>query len=324
MNKRPHLALETPDTTESSSADSNPDTPPSSLEDEDDEDVDVASNQQQQQQLQQQQEIQVEFEARTPEECDYHGIKRLLQKLFSRPSSVQVDLPALAQFVIGQRNVGSVITQSRNQDDDDDDDIDDEDQENGGNGEDFEDLNNEVFGVTTILKLSVDQQQQQQQQQQLAKQVRAYLVDIAKKEEVNLSKLTSLLGDKSRCLGFVISERIMNIPPQISRPLYETLFNEIRKAKAKRLPFDFTHFVLLARCLKAADGGLHYVNAEEEMLEEESVAVVETAPGIDPNPNPNPVVDLNESEYENTSKILILDAAKCDRYLTLLNQLFPI
>ncbi len=41
----------------------------------------------------------------------------------------------------------------------------------------------------------------------------------------------------------------MMICSQISVPLYETLFNEVRKAKAKRLqpPFDFTHFVLVAR-----------------------------------------------------------------------------
>ena len=48
-------------------------------------------------------------------------------------------------------------------------------------------------------------------------------------------------------LGFLISERILNMPPQISVPMYETLQKELRKAVAKNLPFDFTHFVMISR-----------------------------------------------------------------------------
>ena len=42
-----------------------------------------------------------------------------------------------------------------------------------------------------------------------------------------------LCNDASKSVGLIISERIMNIPPQLSVPLYETLFNEIRKARAR-------------------------------------------------------------------------------------------
>lgn len=74
---------------------------------------------------------------------------------------------------------------------------------------------------------------------------------IAQKDEGNLTKLSSLLcNDASKSVGLVISERIMNIPPQLSVPLYETLFNEIRKARARNMPhFDFTHYVLICRIL---------------------------------------------------------------------------
>ena len=58
---------------------------------------------------------QVEFEARTAEKCDFHGIKALLKKLFDVGGVDQVDLTALTEFVIEQRSVGSVITQSRKQ-----------------------------------------------------------------------------------------------------------------------------------------------------------------------------------------------------------------
>jgi len=40
----------------------------------------------------------------------------------------------------------------------------------------------------------------------------------------------------------------MNIPPQISVPLYETLFNEVKKAKAKQQgEFEYSHYVILSR-----------------------------------------------------------------------------
>ena len=51
-------------------------------------------------------------------------------------------------------------------------------------------------------------------------------------------------------LGLIVSERAMGIPPQISVPMYQTIFNEIRKARAKRLPFDFTHYIVVAKCYK--------------------------------------------------------------------------
>ncbi len=325
-NKRPHLESDS----RKNVVNGDPNTPPDSTESSSDEDFynsdddEVSENETGEDGSDQgnngdaPHEIQVEFEARTPEDCDYHGVRRLLCKLFNvRPDAV--DLSKMAETIIGQRIVGSVITQSKEEDDDD---LSDE--------EEFEDLNNEVFGVTTVLKLTGDIPGQPSEAADLAKQIKKYLVDIAKKEGDSIEKLTSFLGNPRHTVGFLISERIMNIPPQISRPLYETLFNEIKKAKSKRMPYDFTHFILVARCLKPSSGGtLIYVNAEEEMLEEESLFVVEAdcqgaAPSVSGSGDDKKVVDLNESEYENVSKILVLDAAKCDRYLEMLNNLFPI
>ena len=90
-------------------------------------------------------EIQVDFEARSPQECDFHGIVNLLRQMMrsaagSNTSSVNVS--DLADHIIAQRNVGSVITQSH--DDMDDDDDSDEEQENNANG-----ANNANGGGTT-------------------------------------------------------------------------------------------------------------------------------------------------------------------------------
>ena len=55
-------------------------------------------------------------------------------------------------------------------------------------------------------------------------------------------------------IGLIISERIINMPPQISVPLYQTLSNEVRKARAKNLPFNFTHYLLISKVLMASVG----------------------------------------------------------------------
>ena len=99
--KRAHMdpTPETPDQTESSS--------------EDDEVSDNESNDFER-------EIQVEFEARTPEERDLPGVISLLKQCFR--GSEDVDLSALAQYVLKQRSVGSVVTQSPSDSTDDEDD----------------------------------------------------------------------------------------------------------------------------------------------------------------------------------------------------------
>ena len=69
----------------------------------------------------------------------------------------------------------------------------------------------------------------------------------------------------------IISERIINMPPQISVPLYQTLSNEVRKARAKNLPFNFTHYLLISKVLLPSvelqpQAGVMYANAEEEVF----------------------------------------------------------
>ena len=65
-------------------------------------------------------EIQVEFEARTPEERDLPGVVSLLKQCFR--GSEDVNLGELAQYVLKQRSVGSVVTQSPSDSTDDEDD----------------------------------------------------------------------------------------------------------------------------------------------------------------------------------------------------------
>ena len=88
-------------------------------------------------------EIQVEFEARGPEEEDYQGIRRLLQQLFVR--NTVVNIGKIAEAILGQKYLGSVIKQSAGEvEDDNEDDLDDP---------------NEVYAVSTVISLAEKQKE---------------------------------------------------------------------------------------------------------------------------------------------------------------------
>ena len=81
--------------------------------------------------------VQVEFEARSPEEEDYHGIKRLLQQLFLRSNAVNVG--KVTETILNQKFIGSVIKQAAS--------------ENEEEEEDGEDMN-EVYAISTVINLA--------------------------------------------------------------------------------------------------------------------------------------------------------------------------
>ena len=297
-NKRPHLALETPDTTEESSSS---DEEPSGDEEEEEEDHEVGEEPEENNK-----EIQVEFEARVPHARDFHGIVRLLSGMFKQPHSVNVT--ELTEYIINQRNVGSVITQSMNPFDEDGDDSD-EDEFDG-------EILNEVFGVNTVVHLNKDNN--------VTKPLIEYLVNsVTKAQPDNLLKLSALLNDEANKIGLIISERIMNIPPQISVPLYETLFNEIRKARAKKFPFDFNYLFLIAKQLHDTDGAADvvYTNAEEEVIKERSNHVLEV---VLPNEEAAPKkMDWSDTQYDEKYKILVFAWDKCEEILSSIKNSFP-
>ena len=79
----------------------------------------------------------MEFEARSPEEEDYHGIKRLLQQLFLRSNAVNVG--KVTETILNQKFIGSVIKQAAS--------------ENEEEEEDGEDMN-EVYAISTVINLA--------------------------------------------------------------------------------------------------------------------------------------------------------------------------
>lgn len=264
-------------------------------------------------------DIQVEFEARTPEPADFGGIKRFLFKLFN--NSCKIDYSGLTNYIIHQRKVGSVVTQSYSDYSGDEDDA------NPNGLPSAAEISKEVYGLATVIKLL--------REKTLTKGIIEYLVQIAQKDEGNLTKLSSLLcNDASKSVGLVISERIMNVPPQLSVPLYETLFNEIRKARARNMPhFDFTHYVLICRILtppglqpgspEAVAATIHQ-NPEEEVFLEECDDVIEADLSQLDGETYNDMVGLNGIQYKTRCCLIVFKADKTTHIWEKIKEAFPI
>jgi len=196
-------------------------------------------------------EIQVEFEARGPEEEDYHGIRRLMQQLFLR--NTVVNISKVAETILGQKYLGSVIKQSVGGDADSDDGIDDP---------------NEVYAVSTVLSLS-------ERQKEAVAGIRTFLLEQTAKggDRQVLQYVTDLLNKN---VGFLINERFINIPAQITVPLWETLVTEMRKARDRNLPFEFGHYIMICKLYKTktespnSPQAVVFSNPEEELIVAES------------------------------------------------------
>jgi len=201
-------------------------------------------------------EIQVEFEARSPEGSDFFGIKRLLQQLFLRSSVV--DVSKITDTILAQRGIGSVIKQSLP------DDIDE--------GDGSEDPN-EVYAISTVINLA-------DKSKESVQGLRKFLLEQTAKgnDRQVLQYVTDLLKGS---VGFLINERFINIPSQITVPLLETLVTEMRKARDRNLPYDFQHYIMISKLYKTKNlpngvspdpdmQALVFSNPEEELIVGES------------------------------------------------------
>lgn len=95
--------------------------------------------------------------------------------------------------------------------------------------------------------------------------------------------LKSVLNDDAKRAGFLINERFVNIPPQISVPLLENLNKEINRAALKNNKFNLTHYVMLVKFYRKDPKNKNedntsediYSNGEEEILCEQCDASFE-------------------------------------------------
>lgn len=209
-------------------------------------------------------EVNIEFEAHSISDNDYNGIKKLLQQLFLK---APVNTAELTDILIQQNHIGSIIKQAEVQEDSSDDDDEDDD---------------EVFGFISCLNLT------ERKGTQCAEQIKELLLSRCEKscEQRVVEQLSKLLNDSTKPVGLILSERFINVPPQIALPMHQQLQKELAEAQRTNKPCGKCHYYLLISKTfteatksnsKRKEGRnrpkeeLMFANAEEEFFHEKAL-----------------------------------------------------
>jgi len=207
-------------------------------------------------------DINIEFEAQTPVETDFHGIKQLLMRLFVL---FHMDLSELTDLFLSQTNVGSTIKV-----------VDDEE--------------DEIYGINSVISLK------KHEDKACVKELKKNILTKCKGVASDDSQKLEAIFDKYN-VGFVINERFINIPPQIALPFHKSLRAEVDEAASEDTTFNFDYLLLISKTLQetsvpgndAAPGGskkkgkkkkakkegmgtdeVEYTNFEEELFHKAS------------------------------------------------------
>ena len=203
-------------------------------------------------------EVNIEFEAYSISDNDYDGIKKLLQQLFLK---APVNTAELTDLLIQQNHIGSVIKQT-DVSEDSDDDVDED----------------KIFGFISLLNLT------ERKGTPCAEQIKELILGLCEKncEKSTVEELDRLFNDTARPVGFLLSERFINVPPQITLPMHQQLQKELAEARRTNKPCGKCHFYLLISKTFVEAGksnskkkrsnqkkeALMFANAEEEFFYE--------------------------------------------------------
>ncbi|KAJ3085736.1 Mss4p nuclear export [Quaeritorhiza haematococci] len=173
--------------------------------------------------------VNVTFDFFDPKPIDYHGIKNLIRQTFSSDAAAAddtaVNLSELADLVLAQPEVGSVVKVEDDQDQD-------------------------PYAVLTVVNLN------HHKDKECISQLRNYLLDKSKKKPEVHSRLSTLLNAPSKStgdIGIIFNERLINMPPQIFPPMLKMLMEEIEWAVEDGLPFKFEYFLLISKTYKEVE-----------------------------------------------------------------------
>eukprot|EP00842_Homolaphlyctis_polyrhiza_P003734 jgi/Hompol1/4361/HPOL_003595-RA len=95
------------------------------------------------------------------------------------------------------------------------------------------------------------------------KQITDYILSKTKKNADAHSQLSSVIA-KSSGVGFVISERLINMPPQIAPPMFKMLLEEIEWAVEDGKPFKFEYLIFISKIYREVESSIDQEMAEQE------------------------------------------------------------
>ncbi|KAI0387982.1 p21-C-terminal region-binding protein-domain-containing protein [Hypomontagnella monticulosa] len=186
-------------------------------------------------------------------EIDFHGTKSLLRQLFDVDAAL-FDMSALADLILSQPTIGSTVK--------------------------VDGKDTDAYAFLTALNLHEHREK---------KPIADLTKYICEKAETNdaLASIPELLSS-GKHVGLVLSERLINMPSEISPPMYNMLIDEIEAAVEDKEPYEFSHYLIISKTYHEIestldveerkrkkgkqDATLFYFHPEDEVLLKHAVA----------------------------------------------------
>ncbi|KAJ2518619.1 Mss4p nuclear export [Coemansia sp. RSA 1939] len=165
--------------------------------------------------------VDVDFEFFEPSEIDFHGLKSLLTSAFGDDAQ-DFDISGLADLVLEQSEVGSTV-------------------KTDGEASD-------PYGIFTVLSLN------RNNDVPVVRQIKDYLLKKAEKTRAGAyGRLADILNTPDNHVGLLISERVVNVPPQVIAPMLRMLVDEMEGADSVDETYSFDYFLLLCPLYKETE-----------------------------------------------------------------------
>ncbi|KAL5518439.1 BCP1 [Sanghuangporus vaninii] len=163
--------------------------------------------------------VNVDFDFFDPNpKVDFIALKRLLSQLFQADSEL-FHLNELAELILSQPLVGTTVK--------------------------TDGIEGDPYAYLTVLNMHVHQNHPS------IKALTQYVLQKSTSSPLLHAALLSLLGPEGlrseKHVGFVFSERLVNMPVQVIPPMYRMLLDEIKWAVDDNEPYRFTHYLFLTR-----------------------------------------------------------------------------
>nr|GEZ79351.1 hypothetical protein [Tanacetum cinerariifolium]GEZ79362.1 hypothetical protein [Tanacetum cinerariifolium] len=170
-------------------------------------------------------DVQADFAFFDPKSDDFHGVKVLMTTYLDNKEWA---LSSFVDLILEQTTVGTVIKIEGDED-------------------------NGIYGFVSALNL------QRYKDHKCMTEVKEFLLKACPDKEIK-DKMQSYLGPQAADVGLLVSQYVVNMPPQLLPPLYDGLFDEILWAtedeptKELRKSFCFQHYLLVSKVYKHKNG----------------------------------------------------------------------
>ncbi|KAI8330652.1 p21-C-terminal region-binding protein-domain-containing protein [Chlamydoabsidia padenii] len=175
--------------------------------------------------------IDVDFDFYNPEEVDYHALKRLLGQLFSSDVEL-IQVGDLVDIIIEENQVGTTIKVDGQESD--------------------------PYAILSVINL------QEQKANKGVASLCHYLSNKCPKKDQALHKAIMKIFSLEKPVGWIVSERFINMPVDVMPPMYNLLLQETKKAVENNEPYDFEWYMFIVKVYKEVAPTVDNEEEEEE------------------------------------------------------------